>query len=258
LLTDVLRTMRDDGIARAAVYVTSAFSSYSGCRQYREDLEQARAALGEGAPELDKLRVFYNHPGFVDAVTDRVRVALSELPEAARAHARLVFTAHSIPMAMAAGCDYVAQLREIAGVVAGRFALGEFDLVFQSRSGPPQVPWLEPDIGDHVRALAGRGVRELVVVPLGFVSDHMEVVWDLDHEARDIAAQLGVTLVRAGTVGEHPLFIAMIRELIEEKLGTVATRRTYDGSAPRPDTCVPGCCAYTPGRPPSRLGAISR
>ena len=258
LLTDVLRTMRDDGIARAAVYVTSAFSSYSGCRQYREDLEQARAALGEGAPELDKLRVFYNHPGFVDAVTDRVRAALLQLPEPARAHARLVFTAHSIPLAMAQGCDYVAQLREIAGVVAGRFALGEFDLVFQSRSGPPQVPWLEPDIGDHVRALAERGVRELVVVPMGFVSDHMEVVWDLDHEAKDIADQLGVTLVRAGTVGQHPLFIAIIRELIEEKLGTVLTRRTYDGSAPRPDTCVPGCCAYTPGRPPSRLGAISR
>jgi len=258
LLADVLRTMRDDGIRRAAVYVTSAFSSYSGCRQYREDLEQARAALGEGAPELDKLRVFYNHPGFVDAVTDRVRAALSTLGEPQRARARLVFTAHSIPLTMAAGCDYVAQLREIAGVVAGRFTQGEFDLVFQSRSGPPQVPWLEPDIGEHVRALAARGVRELVVVPLGFVSDHMEVVWDLDHEAKDSAEQLGVTLVRAGTVGEHPLFVAMIRELIEEKLGIVSTRRTYDGSAPRPDTCVPGCCAYTPGRPPSRLGAISR
>jgi ferrochelatase len=258
LLADTVRTMRDDGIRRAAVYVTSAFSSYSGCRQYREDLENARAAVGEDAPELDKLRAFYNHPGFVDAVTERIGDALSTLPEAVRTSARLVFTAHSIPLAMASGCDYVAQLDEIAGVVAGRFARDEFDLVFQSRSGPPQVPWLEPDIGDHVRALGERGVRELVVVPLGFVSDHMEVVWDLDHEAKAIAEELAITLVRAATVGEHPLFVAMIRELIEEKLGTVSTRRTYGASAPRPDTCAPGCCAYTPGRPPSRLGAISR
>jgi protoporphyrin/coproporphyrin ferrochelatase len=258
LLEDVVRTMRDDGIKRAVVYVTSAFSSYSGCRQYREDLDRARAAVGEGAPELDKLRAFYNHPGFVDAASERVRDALTCLPEAVRASARLVFTAHSIPIAMASGCDYVAQLNEIAGVIAARFARDEFDLVYQSRSGPPQVPWLEPDIGDHLRALAERGVRELVVVPLGFVSDHMEVVWDLDHEAKAIADELGVTLVRAGTVGEHPLFVAMIRELIQEKLGTVSTRRTYGASAPRPDTCVPGCCAYTPGRPPSRPGTNSR
>lgn len=258
LLEDVVRTMRDHGIKRAAVYVTSAFSSYSGCRQYREDLDKARAAVGEGAPELDKLRAFYNHPGFVDAVSERVASALEQLPEPSRASARLVFTAHSIPLAMASGCDYVAQLNEIAGVIAARLGNREFDVVYQSRSGPPQVPWLEPDIGDHLRALAERGARELVVVPLGFVSDHMEVVWDLDHEGKDIADQLGVTLVRAGTVGEHPLFVSMIRELIEEKLGTVSTRRTYGGSAPRPDTCVPGCCAYTPGRPPSRLGAISR
>ncbi|MEY4515140.1 MAG: Ferrochelatase [Pseudomonadota bacterium] len=258
LLEDVVRTMRDDGVARAAVYVTSAFSSYSGCRQYREDLEKARAAVGAGAPELDKLRAFYNHPGFVDAVTERVEAALQKLPEPTRSRARLVFTAHSIPLAMASGCDYVAQLNEIAKHIAVGFGDREFDVVFQSRSGPPQVPWLEPDIGDHVRALGERGVRELVVVPLGFVSDHMEVVWDLDHEAKAIADELGVTLVRAATVGEHPLFVAMIRELIEEKLGTVSTRRTYGVSAPRPDTCVPGCCAYTPGRPPSRLGAISR
>lgn len=258
LLEDVVRTMRDDGIKRALVYVTSAFSSYSGCRQYREDLDRARAAVGEGAPELDKLRAFYNHPGFVDAASERVRDALTRLPEAVRASARLVFTAHSIPIAMASGCDYVAQLNEIAGVIAARFARDEFDVVYQSRSGPPQVPWLEPDIGDHLRALAERGVRELVVVPLGFVSDHMEVVWDLDHEAKAIADELGVTLVRAGTVGEHPLFVAMIRELIQEKLGTVSTRRTYGTSAPRPDTCVPGCCAYTPGRPPSRSGTSSR
>lgn len=253
LLADTLRTMQQDGVKRALVYVTSAFSSYSGCRQYREDMEKARAAVGEGAPELDKLRVFYNHPGFVDAVTERVGEALERIPDAQREGARLVFTAHSIPIAMASGCDYVAQLREIASVVAERFGRADSDVVYQSRSGPPQVPWLEPDICDHLRALAARGdVRDVVVVPLGFVSDHMEVIWDLDHEAKDVAQELRLGFYRAGTVGEHPAFMAMIRELIEEKLGRVATRRTYGGGVARPDCCAPGCCAYSPGRPAAR------
>lgn len=250
LLEDTVRQMRVDGVQRAAVYVTSAFSSYSGCRQYRQDMEKARAAVGEGAPELDKLRIFYNHPGFVDAQAERMRACLEQIPEPQRSAARLVFTAHSIPLAMANGCDYVAQLREIAELLGRRFGRSEQDVVFQSRSGPAQVPWLEPDICDHVRALAAQGVRDVVVVPLGFVSDHMEVVWDLDHEAQAVAQELGVRLHRVGTVGEHPLFIAMIRELIEERLGRVTTRRTCSGG-PRPDTCTPGCCAYNPVRPPA-------
>jgi ferrochelatase len=253
LLEDTVRKMQQDGVRRAAVYVTSAFSSYSGCRQYQQDMDKARAAVGEGAPELDKLRVFYNHPGFVDALSERVRECLERVPEAARAEARFVFTAHSIPMAMASGCDYVAQLREIAGIVAGRFGRESFDVVYQSRSGPPQVPWLEPDICDHLRALASHAdqtqTRDVVVIPMGFVSDHVEVVWDLDHEAQAVAREVGLRLQRAGTVGEHPLFIAMIRELIEERIGKVKTRRTCGGSTARPDRCAPGCCAYTPGRP---------
>jgi ferrochelatase len=252
LLEDTLRTMRDDGVRRAAVYVTSAFSSFSGCRQYRQDMERARAAVGEGAPELDKLRIFYNHPGFVDAQTERVRECLARIPEPQRSAARLVFTAHSIPLGMASGCDYQAQLQEIAQLIAQRFGREQHDLVFQSRSGPPQVPWLEPDICDHLRALAGQA-QDVVVIPLGFVSDHLEVVWDLDHEAQAVARELGIQLWRAGTVGEHPLFISMIRELIEERLGRVSTRRTC-GSPARPDTCAANCCAYTPGRPPAAGG----
>lgn len=251
LLEDTLRTMRDAGVRRAMVYVTSAFSSYSGCRQYREDLDKARAAVGEGAPELDKLRVFYNHPGFVEAVIARVQEALVDADDTPL---RFVFTAHSIPIAMAEGCDYQAQLREIAGFVADRFGQSAFDVVFQSRSGPPQVPWLEPDIGDHLRSLAGQGTRGVVVIPLGFVSDHMEVVWDLDHEAQTIADELGLSFRRARTVGDHPLFIAMLRELVQERMGTVTTRRTYADSPARPDRCAPGCCAYTPGRPPPSAG----
>jgi ferrochelatase len=251
-LADTLQQMQRDGIRRAAVYVTSAFSSYSGCRQYLEDMEKARASLDGTAPELDKLRIFYNHPGFVDASYERVREALEQVPAERRPEARLVFTAHSIPMGMATGCDYVAQLREIAAEISQRLGRAEFDVVYQSRSGPPQVPWLEPDIGDHLRSLAAAGVRDAVVMPLGFVSDHMEVIWDLDHEAKAIADELQLGLYRAGTVGEHPLFIAMIRELIQERLGTVETRRTCAGSAARPDRCAPGCCAYAPQRPPAR------
>jgi ferrochelatase len=248
-LADTVRAMQVDGVKRALVYVTSAFSSYSGCRQYREDMDKACKAVGEGAPELDKLRVFYNHPGFVDAMASRMEHALAQLPEHARSGARLVFTAHSIPMAMAAGSDYVAQLNEIAALLTARFGRDEFDLVYQSRSGPPQVAWLEPDICDHLRLLHGRGCRQVLVVPLGFVSDHMEVVWDLDHEAKSVADELGLSFVRAETVGEHPLFIAMIRELIEEKLGRLSTRRTCGNGGARPDHCAPGCCAYVSARP---------
>lgn len=247
-LEDTLQRMQHEGVRRALVYVTSAFSSYSGCRQYREAMERAQQALGDGAPELDKLRVFYNHPGFVTAVSERVLECGAPVHNPVAT--RLVFTAHSIPRAMAQGCDYVAQLREIAAVVAERLGHQDFDLVYQSRSGPPQVPWLEPDIGDHLRAIAAKGeTRAVVLVPLGFVSDHMEVVWDLDHEARGIAQEVGLTLHRAQTVGEHPTFVAMIRELIEERIGRVHTRRAIPGSAPRPDRCAPGCCAYTPQRP---------
>lgn len=250
LLADTLQAMQRDGVKRALVYVTSAFSSYSGCRQYLEDMDKGRASVGEGAPVLDKLRVFYNHPGFVDTVVERVREALERVPDAHRQGARLVFTAHSIPIGMATGCDYVAQLREIAALVAERMGRTDFDVVYQSRSGPPQVPWLEPDILDHLRALAAAGdVRDVVVVPLGFVSDHMEVIWDLDHEAKALADELQLRLYRAGTAGEHPRFIAMIRELVQEQLGTVTTRRTCAGSVARPDRCAPGCCAYTPARP---------
>jgi protoporphyrin/coproporphyrin ferrochelatase len=256
LLADTLQQMTREGVKRALVYVTSAFSSYSGCRQYLEDLDKARASVGDSAPELDKLRVFYNHPGFVEAVVERVEETLQRVPEAQRASARFVFTAHSIPISMANGCDYVAQLREIAAVVSARFGRTDFDVVFQSRSGPPQVPWLEPDILDHLRDLAARrtetNLHDVVVVPLGFVSDHMEVIWDLDHEAKALAEELKLGLYRASTPGEHPQFVAMIRELIQEKLGTVTTRRTCAGSVPRPDRCAPGCCAYTPARPPQR------
>ncbi|MCA1614049.1 MAG: ferrochelatase, partial [Acidobacteria bacterium] len=183
-LADALRQMRDDGVTRALAFVTSAYSSYSGCRQYREDIERARAEVGGDAPAVDKLRVFYNHPGFVSPNAESLRAALAQLPADRRAGARVAFTAHSIPLSMASGCDYHAQLEETCRLVARAAGVTDWRLVFQSRSGPPAQPWLEPDICDHLRALRAEGVRDVVVHPVGFISDHMEVIYDLDTEAR--------------------------------------------------------------------------
>jgi ferrochelatase len=227
-----VRRMREDGVRRALVLATSATSSYSGCRQYREDMAHAREAVGAAAPELVKLRHYFDHPGFVAANAERVRVALQTLPEPLRDGARLVFTAHSVPVAMneAAGPHrdglYAAQHRETARLVAEavRGSGADFDLVWQSRSGPPRVPWLEPDVNDHLRALAAAGTRAVVVSPAGFVSDHVEVRWDLDTEARATADELGLAFARAATVGTHPAFVAAIRELVEEQTATAPVR----------------------------------
>jgi ferrochelatase len=257
-VADAVRQMRDDGIGRALVFTTSATSSYSGCRQYREDLEQARRVAGEGAPELVKLRHFFDHPGFVEAQSDAVRGALQSLPDGARDAARLVFTAHSIPVAMneASGprADglYLAQQRETARLVAEsvRGAGAEYDLVWQSRSGPPQVPWLEPDINDHLRDLAARGVRAVVVTPSGFVSDHIEVRWDLDVQARATAGSLGLAYARSGTVGTHPSFVAAIRELVEEQVSG-APRRALSDFGSSGFECPSGCCPTPRRREPA-------
>ncbi|MGH3493943.1 MAG: ferrochelatase, partial [Sciscionella sp.] len=225
-VADAVRQMRDDGIRHALVLTTSATASYSSCRQYREGLAQARAVSGNGAPELVKLRHFFDHPGFIAANLDGVRAALASLPESERGDARLVFTAHSIPVAMndSSGPDsdrlYERQQRETARLVAtlARGAGAEFDLVWQSRSGPAQIPWLEPDINEHLRALAAQGTTAVVVCPTGFVADHLEVRWDLDVEARETADALGLHYVRAATAGTHPGFVTAIRERVEEQL----------------------------------------
>jgi ferrochelatase len=231
-VADAVRTMRDDGVRSALVLATSATSSYSSCRQYRDDLAQARTVAGGGAPELLKLRHFFDHPGFVAANADGLRAALATLPDGTRDEAHLVFTAHSIPVAMNdlsgphANGLYVAQQRETARLVAEavRGPGAAFDLVWQSRSGPPLVPWLGPDVNDHLRALAAHGVRAVVVSPTGFVSDHIEVLWDLDNEARDTAAELGLEFARSATAGAHPAFVAAIRELVQEELSDAPPR----------------------------------
>ena len=248
-LADTLRRMRGDGVRRALAFVTSAYNSYSGCRQYLDDIARARAEVGEGAPEVEKLRAFYNHPGFVGPNVENLRAALSQIPEGRRDAARVAFTAHSIPASMAATCDYEAQLLETSRLVAERAGRESWRLVFQSRSGPPTQPWLGPDICEHLRALKSEGTSDVVIHPVGFVSDHMEVVYDLDTEARAVSEEIGLNMVRAATVGTHPDFVRMIRELIVERLDPDAPRRALGTRGPSHDACATGCCAYTPARP---------
>jgi len=237
MLADTVRKMRDDGVKHALGFVMSAYSSYSGCRQYLEDIARARETVGPGAPEIDKLRLFFNHPGFIEPMTEHVRNALGQLSSAA-----LVYTAHSVPVSMAASSQYEAQLQEACRLVSERVGRNEWRLVYQSRSGPPSQPWLGPDIGDYLRELHAGGVREVVIAPIGFISDHLEVLYDLDTEARALCEELGMTLVRAATVGNHPAFVSMIAELARERMGE-AERRWVGGLGASGDECQPECCA---------------
>ncbi|HEX5497939.1 MAG TPA: ferrochelatase, partial [Thermomicrobiales bacterium] len=205
---------------------------------------------------FDKIRVFYNHPGFVAAMADRLRDALATFPAIDRAAVETIFTAHSIPQSMARGSAYVAQLRESCRLVAKAAGVTNWRLAFQSRSGPPHVPWLEPDILDELDALAAAGANHVAVVPIGFISDHMEVLFDLDEEAAARAAALGMTLARAGTAGTHPAFIGMIRELIEERMTNRPTRRALGGRGPNHDICPLTCCLIGAARPVRSAAAV--
>jgi protoporphyrin/coproporphyrin ferrochelatase len=270
-LTDTLRDLAKAGHRRIAVLTTSAYASYSGCRQYRENLADALAALaaeGLEPPRVDKLRHYFNHPGFIGPMTDGVLRSLAELPDEVREGARLVFTTHSIPNAAADasgpveehgdGGAYLREHREVARLIAAavRAATGTdrpYDLVYQSRSGPPQVPWLEPDICDHLEELHRAGTPAAVIVPIGFVSDHMEVLYDLDTEALDKAAELGLPVRRSATVGADPRFAAAVRELVLERAATErgrAVERCALGSlGPSHDLCPVGCCPARVPRP---------
>ncbi|MFL6463607.1 MAG: ferrochelatase [Bryobacteraceae bacterium] len=242
-LTGALREMRANGVKNALAFMTSAYSSYSGCRQYRENIAAAQAEVGEGAPNIDKLRVFYNHPGFIEASAARVREALSQFSNAENLKdVQLVVSAHSIPRSMAETSNYEKQLGETARLVAEEVGVTNWDLVYQSRSGPSTQPWLGPDILDHLRDLRNREINNVVVAPLGFISDHMEVLYDLDTEAVDLAKELGMNLVRAATVGTHPAFIRAIRQLIQERLSPEEPRLSIGRFGPNHDICPANCC----------------
>ena len=242
-LNETLIQMKRDGVVRALTYVTSGFSCYSGCRQYRENIAAALQQPEASGLQIDKLRVFYNHPDFIDVVALRVESALQRFPEDSRDTVQVVFTAHSIPVSMSTTSDYEKQLRESCRLVAERLRLPEsrWKSVYQSRSGRPQDPWLEPDIIDYMRAMHSAGVDKVVISPIGFLSDHMEVLYDLDDEARQFCDENGIHMSRAGTPGSHPQFVSMIRRLIEERIRGTA-RECIGQFPPNHDVCPIDCC----------------
>jgi ferrochelatase len=254
LLPETLKKMKQDGIRRALGFVTSAYSSYSGCRQYREDIARAQDEVGPGAPEVDKLRVFFNRPAFLGVTVERVREALQAVPAEAKQSVQIVYTAHSIPVSMADTSDYVKQLEEVRRLVSGTLGQRNDALVYQSRSGAPGQPWLGPDVLDYLREVKAKGLASAVVLaPIGFISDHMEVLYDLDVEAQQLCDLLALPMTRAKTVGVHAKFIGMIRELIVERMNPGTERRALGLLGPRSDTCAGDCCP--PPQRPARLQA---
>jgi protoporphyrin/coproporphyrin ferrochelatase len=257
-LTDTVAAMAADGVRNALAFVTSAYSSFSSCRQYLDDIGRAREQVGPAAPRIDKIRRYFNHPGFIEPFADSAQAAIETLPPEVRDQANLVFTAHSVPDVMAAssgpqgaaagpGGRYVAELTEASRLVAERVGGGHpWQLVYQSRSGPPSQPWLEPDVGDHLGDLAKQGAGAAVMVPVGFVSDHMEVRHDLDTEAMERAGELGLPAARAATPWYDPRFRAMIVDLVRERTGD-GPRAALGELGPSTDVCPPGCCRFTRG-----------
>lgn len=249
LLTDTLRQMAAEGVKNALAFVTSPYSSYSGCRQYREEIMRAQAEIGSAAPQVSLLRKFYNHPDFIQPNVENVRAALNQIAPERRATTYLAFTAHSIPESMARNCLYEAQLLDACQLVAYELAQLPWRLVYQSRSGAPGQPWLEPDIKDHLRAIQAEGVTDVVIVPIGFISDNMEVIYDLDTEVSQLADEIGLNVVHAATVGVHPAFISMIRELIVERMTGSSDRRFLGARGPSHDVCALNCCLPGQARP---------
>jgi len=243
LLETTVEEMAQSGVRRALAFVTSAFGSYTSCRQYLEAIEQARKTIGPEAPQIEKLRLFYNHPGFVEAQADRVMAALRQIPADRREAAKLIYTAHSIPLAMASKCAYEEQLREACRLVSEQVGREDWVLVYQSRSSGDCEPWLEPDIGDYLVRLHHAGkTSDVVIVPLGFVSENMEIVYDLDVEVASLCEHLGLHMVRAAVVSSHPRFITMIRQLILERIEAHPDRLAVGRFGPSPDVCPAECC----------------
>ncbi|RFD25710.1 ferrochelatase [Mycobacterium uberis] len=245
-LEDAVVSMRDNGIRRAAVFTTSAWSGYSSCTQYVDDIARAHRRAGQNVSDLVKLRPYFDHPLFIDMFVDAITAAAASLPTAVRDEARLVFTAHSVPVAADRRCGpalYSRQVGYAARLVAGGAGYTHYDLTWQSRSGPPHVPWLAPDVGDHLMTLTAAGTKAVIVCPIGFVADHIEVVWDLDHELRYQADAAGIAFARAATPNADRRFARLAVGLIDELThGRVPVR--VNGPDP-----VPGCLASINGAP---------
>jgi ferrochelatase len=256
-LVDTLKQMRMDGVRDVLVFATSAYSSYSGCRQYREDVTGAVEELSADDMRFDKIRVFFNHPGFIEPMARELKDELNQLTPEERAVTQVVFTAHSIPLSMARGSAYEKQLQEASRLVAEMAGAERYQLAWQSRSGPPHVPWLEPDILDVLDQLAAADTRRVIVLPVGFISDHLEVLYDLDDEASERASELGLAFSRLPTVGTDPRFVSMIRELIVERLTDHPERCAIGTFGPNHDLCPMNCCQLGESKRPQAVIADS-
>ena len=255
LLPDTLQQMKEDGRKNALAFFTSIFSSYSGCRQYRENIEAAQKVVGDDAPKVSKVRMAYNHPAFIEVMRERVAEAKAALPAEVANDAVLIFTAHSIPLSMAQNCQYENQFREASRLVAEGFPNHAWQIAYQSRSGAPHVPWLEPDILSVLREVHANGAKAVINIPIGFISDHMEVIYDLDVEAKNLSEELQLPFARAKTAGTHPKFVAMIRDLIVERIEPQAGRPSIGEHGPCHDVCPVTCCLQgESGRPPVGSG----
>lgn len=230
-LKDTILEMKSHGIKNALAFVTSAYGSYSGCRQYLENIEQARKEVGEGAPQIHKLPAFFNNPNFIQVNVKNIQEQIEKLPANEKKFFHIAFTAHSIPTSMSQTSPYLLQLQRTCQAVAQKLRTQNWKLVFQSRSGPPTVPWLDPDISEHLETLAKQGFKSVIASPIGFISDHMEVIYDLDVEAKQKAEELGITLYRAKTPGNDPLMIDMISSIVQNYL-----------NGKEMIACKPHCC----------------
>jgi len=243
LLAEAVEQMAEDGIRAALAFVTSAFGSYPSCRAYMEEIERARAKVGPAAPEIHKLRLYYNHPGFIEPMAQRVLEALSLIPSERRAAARLVFTAHSLPVSLAERSSYRQQLYEACALAAERAGRSHWELAYQSRSPRSAVPWLEPDVAQLVRRLAEHdSPKDIVVAPIGFLLENIEILYELDVQLAELCDDLGINMVRTAPIGTHPGFVQMIRQLVLERIDPSAPRLALGASGPWPDVCPADCC----------------
>jgi ferrochelatase len=256
MLADTLLEMKNKGVKKALAFVTSAYSSYSSCRQYLEDIEKAQKEVGVGAPQVDKIHAFYNHPKFIETNRKNLEDALNTIAPEKRQATHIAFTAHSIPKFMSDNCAYEQQLNETATRLAQALNHTHWQMVYQSRSGPATQPWLDPDICDHLKALRAQDVENVVIAPIGFLCDHMEVIYDLDVEAKKLSEEIGLSLVRVKTPGTDALFVEMIKDLIAERLDPDKPKAAAGDSGPRENFCAPDCCPS--GRPAMPAGSSAR
>ena len=243
-LSETMQEATSQGMKRLLAIIPAAYSSYSSCRQYRENIQSAQQSAGDSAPEVDRIRFYFNHPDFIAANVNRIQESLTEFDFREQQDCHLLFTAHSLPLAMANTCDYVSQLSETCRLVCEElhWPRDRWELVYQSRSGRPSDPWLEPDILDSIKTLHQKHIRHLIISPIGFLSDHIEVLFDLDEEALLLCQELNMNMVRAKTVGTHPLYVRMLRELIQERLESRSKLRACGTFAPHHFDCPEDCC----------------